>query len=131
MTQSEGNTIMTFSSSKQIDYAYSVNKNVFQIELIDGRYVGAYSLRIPKPSGVTFDMVSNTDYYNSKKFGELDFVIEYKGKVLPIEVKSGKNYPRHSALSNVMEISNYSIEEAFSKSFLLLFNIPLLLIPII
>ncbi len=52
-------------------------------------------------------------YYNSKKFGELDFVIEYMGKVLPIEVKSGKSYQRHSALSNIMEISNYSIEEAF------------------
>ena len=55
-------------------------------------------------------------YYNSKKFGELDFVIEYKGKVLPIEVKSGKSYQRHSALNNVMEISNYSIEEAFVLS---------------
>lgn len=52
-------------------------------------------------------------YYNSKKYGELDFVIEYKGRVLPIEVKSGKDYQRHSALSNVMDISNYSIEEAF------------------
>lgn len=52
-------------------------------------------------------------YYNSKKFGELDFVIEYNGKVLPIEVKSGKSYQRHSALSNVMEISNYSIAESF------------------
>lgn len=55
-------------------------------------------------------------YYNSKKFGELDFVIEYSGKVLPIEVKNGKNYQRHSALSNIMEISNYSIEEAFVLS---------------
>lgn len=55
-------------------------------------------------------------YYNSKKFGELDFVIEYKGRALPIEVKSGKNYRRHSALSNVMEISNYSIDEAFVLS---------------
>lgn len=55
-------------------------------------------------------------YYNSKKFGELDFVIEYKGKVLPIEVKSGKSYQRHSALSNIVEISNYSIEEAFILS---------------
>lgn len=52
-------------------------------------------------------------YYNSKKFGELDFVIEYRGRVLPIEIKSGKDYKRHSALSNVMEISNYAIEEAF------------------
>lgn len=55
-------------------------------------------------------------YYNSKKFGELDFVIEYNGKILPIEVKSGKSYQRHSALNNIMEISNYSIEEAFILS---------------
>lgn len=52
-------------------------------------------------------------YYNSKKFGELDFVIEYKGRVLPIEVKSGKDYQRHSALCNVMGISDYSIDEAY------------------
>lgn len=52
-------------------------------------------------------------YYNSKKYGELDFVIEYKGRILPIEVKSGKDYMRHSALSNIMNISNYSIDETF------------------
>ena len=52
-------------------------------------------------------------YYNSKKFGELDFVIEYNGRVLPIEVKSGKDYKRHSALANILEVTNYSIEEAF------------------
>lgn len=51
-------------------------------------------------------------YYNSKKFGELDFVVEYNGKILPIEVKSGKSYNRHSALSNVMEVKNYAIDEA-------------------
>ena len=43
-------------------------------------------------------------------------MIEYKGRILPIEVKSGKSYQRHSALNNVMEISNYSIEEAFVLS---------------
>ena len=52
-------------------------------------------------------------YYNSKKFGELDFVIEYNGAILPIEVKSGKSYQRHSALNNVIEMSEYPIEEAF------------------
>ena len=55
-------------------------------------------------------------YYNSKKFGELDFVIEYNGKVLPIEVKSGKDYQRHSALNNIMEISEYQIKEAIILS---------------
>ena len=34
-------------------------------------------------------------YYNNKKRGELDFVIELDGRVLPIEVKSGKYYEAH------------------------------------
>ena len=49
-------------------------------------------------------------YYNSKKFGEVDFVITYKEKVLPIEIKSGKDYIRHSAMDNVLKVQNYEIE---------------------
>ena len=52
-------------------------------------------------------------YYNSKKMGELDFVIEHNGQILPIEVKSGKNYEKHSALDNVMAVKEYDIEEAY------------------
>ena len=52
-------------------------------------------------------------YYNSNRLGELDFVIEYKGHVLPIEVKSGKDYELHSALNNVLKNSEFEIEEAF------------------
>lgn len=51
-------------------------------------------------------------YFNSKKQGELDFVIEYKGNVLPIEVKSGKSYTRHNALDNVLATPRYHIEQA-------------------
>ena len=52
-------------------------------------------------------------YFNSKKQGELDFVIEYNGAVLPIEVKSGKNYERHRALSNVVRNEQYAVNQAF------------------
>lgn len=55
-------------------------------------------------------------YFNSRKTGELDFVIEYNGRILPIEVKSGKDYNRHSALNNVLNIDNYSVNEAFVLS---------------
>lgn len=51
-------------------------------------------------------------YYNNKKRGELDFVIELGGKVLPIEVKSGKDYEIHRALSNIMDCDEYNLSEA-------------------
>ena len=52
-------------------------------------------------------------YYRNKKIGELDFVIETGlGNVVPIEVKSGKDYKRHSALSNALKMPNWAINEA-------------------
>jgi len=51
-------------------------------------------------------------YFNSKKQGELDFIIEKDGHTLPIEVKSGKDYQRHNALSNVMGNADYAIPRA-------------------
>lgn len=51
-------------------------------------------------------------YYNNKRRGELDFVIELDGKVVPIEVKSGKDYEVHRALSNIMDCGEYDIPEA-------------------
>lgn len=55
-------------------------------------------------------------YFNSHKFGELDFVIEHNGAILPIEVKSGKDYERHSALNNVLNVADYNIGEAIVLS---------------
>lgn len=52
-------------------------------------------------------------YFNSKKQGELDFVVEYDGHALPIEIKSGKSYERHHALSNVMSNDEYGIPVAY------------------
>ena len=52
-------------------------------------------------------------YFNSKKQGELDFVIEYQKNVLPLEIKSGKAYTRHNALDNVLKDERYAIPQAF------------------
>ena len=53
-------------------------------------------------------------YYNSKKFGEVDFVVADKNDtVLPIEVKSGKNYYRHKALSNILKVKNYHLKTGY------------------
>lgn len=51
-------------------------------------------------------------YYNNKTMGEIDFVISESESVIPIEVKSGKDYERHNALSNVMKCSAYGISKA-------------------
>ena len=52
-------------------------------------------------------------YYNSKKFGELDYVIEENGQVLPIEIKSGKDYYRHNAMDHVLNLTDYGISEGY------------------
>ena len=52
-------------------------------------------------------------YYNSSKHGEIDFVVEHDGHVVPIEVKSGKHYARHSALSRLMADPEYDFPQAF------------------
>ncbi len=52
-------------------------------------------------------------YFNSRKQGELDFLVERGGEVLPIEIKSGKNYAKHAALSNVLDNENYALKEAY------------------
>lgn len=52
-------------------------------------------------------------YFNSKKQGEVDFVIEPgDGTVLPIEVKSGKNYEFHHALANILDNTEYRLSKA-------------------
>lgn len=51
-------------------------------------------------------------YFNSKRQGEVDFVIERDGECLPLEVKSGKDYERHRALSNILMTTGYGIKEA-------------------
>ena len=52
-------------------------------------------------------------FCKKKNVGELDFLIEMEGKVVPIEVKSGKAYKKHRALDNFMGIPDYHLERAY------------------
>lgn len=52
-------------------------------------------------------------FYNNHKSGELDFVIEHEGSVLPIEVKSGKDYYVHSAINKATYNEEYQIKESY------------------
>ena len=53
-------------------------------------------------------------YYDNKKKGEVDFLIDDHDKleVLPVEVKSGKDYTGHSALTKFLETPDYGIDRA-------------------
>ena len=53
-------------------------------------------------------------YYNSSKIGEVDFVLQgQQGGIDLCEIKSGKNYRRHSALDNLLTTKNYSFEHVY------------------
>lgn len=52
-------------------------------------------------------------YYNNKKRGELDFLIEDGSSVIPIEVKSGKGYKRHSAIDNIFDVKEYGLQNGY------------------
>ncbi|MDY6002950.1 MAG: AAA family ATPase, partial [Bacilli bacterium] len=51
-------------------------------------------------------------YYKNNKVGEIDFLIENKGVVIPLEIKSGKNYKRHNALDNLL-VDSVDIPKAY------------------
>lgn len=53
-------------------------------------------------------------YYDNKKKGEVDFLIDDYDNLtaLPLEIKSGKDYTEHSALTNFLQTPEYSIKNA-------------------
>lgn len=53
-------------------------------------------------------------YFDNKQKGEVDFLIDdyNRLKVLPIEVKSGKDYTLHSALTKFLDTPDYGIDQA-------------------
>ena len=57
-------------------------------------------------------------YYDNKKNGEVDFLIDDADSLsnIPIEVKSGKDYSIHSALSRFLTLDEYNVRRAYVLS---------------
>lgn len=57
-------------------------------------------------------------YYDNKKNGEVDFLIDDVDNLsnIPIEVKSGKDYSIHSALTRFLSMDEYNVERAYVLS---------------
>lgn len=56
-------------------------------------------------------------YYHNNRKGEVDFLLETDfGEIVPIEVKSGKDYKIHTALNNLLGTPECGIEYAYVLS---------------
>lgn len=51
-------------------------------------------------------------YYDKSKIGEIDFLLQNGRQVVPLEAKSGADYRKHKALDNLMDVNEWSLEEA-------------------
>lgn len=53
-------------------------------------------------------------YYDNRQKGEVDFIVnDYSStSILPIEVKSGRDYTIHSALNNLLGIKDFNVKKA-------------------
>ncbi|NMN02112.1 ATP-binding protein [Bifidobacterium panos] len=52
-------------------------------------------------------------YFNGKRYGEVDFVVQSGNDVLPIEVKSGNDWAKHKALDNIMNVDEWNLGQAY------------------
>lgn len=115
----------------QVPLLLSKTRNLFKlfqsdVGLLAAQYAGGIQLRLLQgesdinygaiyENAIAQELVAHgisPYYYNNKKRGELDFVIEFNGEVLPIEVKSGKNYKSHSSLDKVLNCESYRFSQA-------------------
>ena len=51
-------------------------------------------------------------YFNKKAQGEVDFLLNYRGKCLPVEIKSGAMYRQHASLDNMMSVPGWNLDKA-------------------
>lgn len=60
----------------------------------------------------------NLYYYDNKKNGEVDFLIDDVDNLsnIPLEIKSGKDYKTHSALDKFLSLDEYNIKRAYVLS---------------
>lgn len=53
----------------------------------------------------------NLYYFDKQKIGEIDFIVEQRGLLIPVEVKSGKDYKNHKSLNNLLAVEEYKLKE--------------------
>lgn len=52
-------------------------------------------------------------YFDSKKYGELDFVVQRGMKIDLLEIKSGNDYKKHNALDKISAVENWKFDKRY------------------
>ena len=52
-------------------------------------------------------------YFDAKKYGELDFVVQNGLRIELVEVKSGNDYKKHSALNKIRRVEAWNIQRSY------------------
>ena len=50
-------------------------------------------------------------YLNKQSIGELDFVVQQGSQVIPMEIKSGKDYKTHAALNKALALNDWNLKQ--------------------
>lgn len=51
-------------------------------------------------------------YFDKQRVGEVDFIVEQHAELVPVEIKSGKDYKSHRALNNLLAVDEYKLKES-------------------
>ena len=55
----------------------------------------------------------NLNYFDSKKYGEIDFVVKNGMQVDLLEIKSGNDYKKHNALDKIRSVSEWEFRKSY------------------
>lgn len=53
------------------------------------------------------------NYFDAKKYGEIDFVVQSGTHIKLVEIKSGADYKKHTALNNLRKVHEWKFEESY------------------
>jgi len=95
-----------FVSTQDVYKVRQIQKEILDLYKVDASQMHAHGIPL--------------FYYDNKKAGEVDFIIDDFSSlsVLPIEIKSGKDYYVHSALNALLKNNDYGVKKGivFSNS---------------
>ncbi len=94
--------------------AFAESGNLSQVRLLQGAIVEQYRYDISKYAGRRSRVVRRIFDLMPSEISRQDkrFVVQTGDRVIPIEVKSGNQYRRHSALTKALDAPNWGIERA-------------------